>query len=321
MIKNKYKLEKIKGDASFRSFYRKIEKTKKTIIVYAPKEKEKNLLIYDAVNSLLIKNKILAPKLYTENYKKNYIEIEDFGDETVFNLLKKNKNPKKTLFKKSIELLCKIQKIKQNKIKNFNSKIYKIPKYDKLLLYKEANFFNEWYAKKFVKKNKLRIFKTEINKQIRILLTNLKSKENIFVHRDFHVSNLIKFKNKLAVIDTQDALIGNRAYDLASLIDDVRFKTDKKFKNNIYNYYLKFNKNKISKNILLNDFEILSVLRNMKIIGIFTRLAMRDRKKRYLALIPYAWKLIELRASNSVIFSELKRILDVNFSKKIRSLK
>ncbi|NQW07523.1 MAG: phosphotransferase, partial [Candidatus Pelagibacter sp.] len=88
-----------------------------------------------------------------------------------------------------------------------------------------------------------------------------------------------------------------------------------------YNYYLKFNKNKISKNILLNDFEILSVLRNMKIIGIFTRLAMRDRKKRYLALIPYAWKLIELRASNSVIFSELKRILDINFSKKIRSLK
>ena len=321
MIKNKYKLEKIKGDASFRSFYRKIEKTKKSIIVYAPKEKEKNLLIYDAVNSLLIKNKILAPKLYTENYKKNYIEIEDFGDETVFNLLKKNKNPKKTLFKKSIELLCKIQKIKQNKIKNFNSKIYKIPKYDKLLLYKEANFFNEWYAKKFVKKNKLRIFKTEINKQIRILLTNLKSKEHIFVHRDSHVSNLIKFKNKLAVIDTQDALIGNRAYDLASLIDDVRFKTDKKFKNNIYNYYLKFNKNKISENILLNDFEILSVLRNMKIIGIFTRLAMRDRKKKYLTLIPYAWKLIELRASNSVIFSELKRILDIFFSKKIRSLK
>ena len=39
------------------------------------------------------------------------------------------------------------------------------------------------------------------------------------------------------------------------------------------NYYLKLNKKKINKVILLNDFEILSVLRNMKIIGIFTRLA------------------------------------------------
>ena len=41
-----------------------------------------------------------------------------------------------------------------------------------------------------------------------------------------------------------------------------------------------------------NDFEILSVLRNLKIIGIFTRLAIRDNKKKYLKLIPYAWILI-----------------------------
>ena len=32
----------------------------------------------------------------------------------------------------------------------------------------------------------------------------------------------------------------------------------------------------------------------MKIIGIFTRLAVRDKKKIYLKLIPYTWKLIEL---------------------------
>jgi aminoglycoside/choline kinase family phosphotransferase len=48
----------------------------------------------------------------------------------------------------------------------------------------------------------------------------------IFVHRDFHVSNLMNLK-KNRIIDTQDALIGNKAYDLASLIDDVRFKTKK----------------------------------------------------------------------------------------------
>ena len=86
---NKKKLKKIKGDASFRSFYRKKSKKKNSIIVYARKEKEKNLLIYDAINNLLIKNNVLAPKLYSENYKENYIEIEDFGDLTIFKLLKK----------------------------------------------------------------------------------------------------------------------------------------------------------------------------------------------------------------------------------------
>ena len=317
----KSKLNKIKGDASFRSFYRKTNDKKSSIVVYATKEKEKNLLIYDAINKLLIDNKILAPKLYKENYKQNFIEIEDFGNDTVFKLLKKGKSNKINLYKESIDLLCKIQKIKQNKIKNFNGKNYKVPIYENKKLFKEAKLFSDWYAKKYISKKKLPTLNIEINKQIRFLLSNLKLKNDTLVHRDFHVSNLMKYKKKFATIDTQDALIGNRAYDLASLIDDVRFKSNKELKDNIYNYYLKLNKNKINKVVLLNDFEILSVIRNMKIIGIFVRLAVRDKKNKYLKLIPYAWKLIELRIKNNQIFDGLKRTLDLNFSKDTRNLK
>ena len=314
-------LKKIKGDASFRSFYRKKNNGKNSIIVYANKEKEKNLLIYDAINSLLIKNKILAPKLYKENYKKNFIEIEDFGNDTIFKLLQKNGSNKINLYKKSIDLLSKIQKIKQNKIKNFKGKNYKIPFYDDNKLFKEAKIFSDWYTKKHISKKKLQTLNIEINKQIKFLIFNLKLKNDTFVHRDFHVSNLMKYKKKLATIDTQDALIGNKAYDLASLIDDVRFKSNKKLKESVYNYYLKLNNKKINKVVLLNDFEILSVLRNMKIIGIFTRLAVRDKKTKYLSLIPHAWKLIELRIKNNKIFDNLKRALDLNFSKELRNLK
>ena len=315
------KLKKIKGDASFRTFYRKLNNKRSSIIVHATKEKEKNLLIYDTINRLLIKNKILAPKLYKENYKKNFIEIEDFGNDTVFKLLKKKGSNKINLYKKSIDLLNEIQKIKQNKIKNFRGSDYKVPIYENNKLFKEAKLFSEWYAKKYISKKKLPKFNIEINKQIKFLLSNLKLKNETLVHRDFHVSNLMRYKKKLATIDTQDALIGNKAYDLASLIDDVRFKSNKKLKDNIYKYYLKLNKKKINNEILLNDFEILSVIRNMKIIGIFSRLAVRDKKMKYLKLIPYAWKLIELRSKNNEIFDNLKRVLDLNFSKEIRNSK
>ena len=314
-------IKKIKGDASFRSFYRKKNNKENSIIVYAKKEKEKNLLIYAAINSLLIENKILAPKLYKENYKQNFIEIEDFGDDTIFKLLRKSRSNKINLYKKSIDLLIEIQKIKKNIIKNFKGKKYKVPIYKNNKLFKEAKLFSEWYAKKYISKKKLSTLNTEINKQIKFLLSNLKLKNDTFVHRDFHVSNLMKYKKELATIDTQDALIGNKAYDLASLIDDVRFKSNKKLKDNIYNYYLKLNKKKMNKDILLNDFNILSVIRNMKIIGIFARLAVRDKKKKYLKLIPYAWKLIELRIKNNEIFDDLKKVLDLNFTKKIRNFK
>jgi N-acetylmuramate 1-kinase len=318
---NSFKLKKIKGDASFRHFFRKKEGKKKSIIVFATKEKEKNLLIYDAINSLLIKNKILAPKLYKENYKKNFLEIEDFGDDTVLNLLKKKKRNKISLYKKAIDLLIQLQKIKQNKAKTFQKKIYKLPIYDNKKLFSEAKLFTDWYAKKFISKNKLSKLRNDLNKQIKFLLSNLKLKNSVLVHRDFHISNLMEYKRQLAVIDSQDALKGNKAYDLASLIDDVRLKSNKKFKDDIYSYYLKSNKSYINKEIFLNDFEIFSVIRNMKIIGIFTRLAIRDKKPKYLNLIPYAWKLIELRTKNNKKFYELKYILDLNFSKKMRNYK
>ena len=67
-----------------------------------------------------------------------------------------------------------------------------------------------------------------------------------------------------------------------------------------------------------NDFEILSVLRNLKIIGIFTRLSIRDNKHNYLKLIPYTWKLIEDRIDNNDVFIDLKKKLEDNFPKKIR---
>ena len=58
--------KKIKGDASFRKFYRNTKKN--SIIVFANIEKIKNLLIYDSINKILIKNNIIAPKLLSQNY-------------------------------------------------------------------------------------------------------------------------------------------------------------------------------------------------------------------------------------------------------------
>ena len=85
-------------------------------------------------------------------------------------------------------------------------------------------------------------------------------------------------KKQIYLIDSQDAIYGNIAYDLASLIDDVRIKTSQNLKDKIFKLFINLN-NSLDKNKVKNDFEILSVLRNLKIIGIFTRLAVRDGKK------------------------------------------
>ena len=286
-------LKQIKGDASFRSFFRNKKKNLSSIIVYAKKDKKLNLLIYDAINKILIKNNILAPKLINENYSKNFIEIEDFGSQTIFRFLKNNKN-KLLIFKKIINLLGKIQLIKDSKIINFKNQNYIVPKYSSKILFEEAKLFSKWYAPQKLPQTNQSKFKKDYEKIIKALIKKISFKNDVFVHRDFHVSNLMLINSKIGVLDTQDALIGNRAYDLASLIDDVRFKTSNILKEKIFDIYLKSQK-RLSIKKFRNDFEIISVLRNLKIIGIFTRLAIRDNKKDYLKLVPYAWSLITLR--------------------------
>ena len=308
----------IKGDASFRKFYRKKNKKKSSIIIYSQREKIKNLLNYDSINKLLLNNKISAPRLLSENFNKNYIEVEDLGTKTLFDILKKKKTNKFKIYKKILIILIKLQNIKVKKIKNFKKNFYKIPNYSKTLIYKEANLFLDWYVPYTLNKQKRSKIKKELKKSISSLLGKIQLPNNTFVHRDFHVSNLMFKKNKISVIDSQDALYGNIAYDLASLIDDVRLKTSYNLKEMIYQNYLYLNKKKINEIKFKNDFEILSVLRNLKVIGIFTRLAVRDGKRKYLKLIPHAWKLIENRVNNNDIFKDLRKNLEDNFPKKIR---
>ncbi len=144
--------KEIKGDASFRNFYR--NKKNNSIIVFANKEKSKNLLIYDAINKILIKNKIIAPKLISQNYQKNYIEIQDLGIKTIYQLLISNKYKHYLIFKKVVKVLNKIQLIKDKKIKNFKERPYKLEEYKNKVLLDETRLFNNWYAsKKLSKKN------------------------------------------------------------------------------------------------------------------------------------------------------------------------
>ena len=314
-MKSLAKLKKIKGDASFREFYRNREN--KSIIVISKKEKLKNLLIYDAINKILIKNKILAPNLISENYINNYIEINDFGDQTLFQILKNKKNNKYVIFKKIIKILNKIQLIKDKKVKNFKNKLYKVQEYKNNILFDETKLFCDWYVPKILSKSKSIQFKKKFRLEIKKLLSKLNYKNVTFVHRDFHVSNLMYYNKKIAVIDSQDALIGNRAYDLASLIDDVRLKTSNELKDKVFKFYIKTNK-KIDLKKFKKDFEILSVLRNLKIIGIFMRLAVRDNKKKYLKLIPYAWEMINHRIKEQNEFNNLMLLLKNNFPKFIR---
>jgi len=301
--------KKLSGDASFRNFYR--NKKNNSIIVYTKNDKFKNLLIYDSINKLLNLNNIDAPVLINQYYANNYIEISDLGDEVA---IKKFRKFKVVNYKPLFKILRKLIKIKKRKIKTFLNTYYEIPQYTDDMLFREAMLFSKWYLPTKMKRNTKQI-SNKFNLIIRHLIKKISLKKKVLIHRDFHLSNIIIFKKKTFLIDNQDAVYGNIAYDIASLIDDVRIKVSRSNREKLYSSYISDIKI-LEQKKFRNDFEIISILRNLKIIGIFTRLSKRDKKHSYLKMIPYAWKLIDERRKFNIHTKQLNLFLDKYFANK-----
>ena len=153
-----YKLKKISGDASFREFYR-LQKGKNTsIIVQANKEKFKNLITYIVVNKILAKYKIYAPKLISNHYEQNIIEISDLGQKSFYNSIISKKN-KFGDYKDLIKIIIKLQNIKLQP--NYRLGKFKInfQNYSIKNLHKESDLFFDWYLKYCFKSSKLKKLK------------------------------------------------------------------------------------------------------------------------------------------------------------------
>jgi aminoglycoside/choline kinase family phosphotransferase len=111
---------------------------------------------------------------------------------------------------------------------------------------------------------------------------------------------------KVGLLDFQDALIGNPTYDLVSLLEDARRDVPAEIQEKMIRYF------QLSTNIhpddLKNDYDILGAQRNLKIIGIFSRLKTRDNKDAYLPLIPRVKKYLQQDLENKNL-KELKDFL------------
>jgi N-acetylmuramate 1-kinase len=307
-IKN-YSISKIPNDASFRNYYRISFSDKASIILMDAPPKHEDVRPFIKIAKFLISHNLSAPKIIANDNENGFLLLEDFGNLS-YNKALKNQNPmdlpvkELDLYKKACDVLVDLHKIKE--IPDH------IPLYDAELLLKEVMLFIDWYLPHILKKSaseeQITVFKMEWLNLFKQLNDNKK-----LVLRDYHADNLMLLKNReVGLLDFQDAVIGSAAYDLVSLLEDARRDVDKNTVNKILEYYIK-NSN-CNQDKLLIDYQILSLQRNIKIIGIFSRLAIRDNKKNYLNFLPKIINYVIIRFEDE-IFSNLKGIFN-NFDLK-----
>lgn len=160
--------------------------------------------------------------------------------------------------------------------------------YDADAYHRELALFVQWYLPSHLihpTAQQLDEF-SEINASV---IQDLMNISPVFVHRDYHAENLFFLSEResiaqIGMIDFQDARLGHPLYDLVSLLTDARRDVDKDMSDALKQQFM------LEIGWQKDQFEVayaqLSFQRNAKILGIFTRLAQRDQKPAYLALMP-----------------------------------
>ena len=293
-------LKSLKNDASKRRYYRFITNHKAFLLMDSSLEKD-SLNNFIKISKWLKPNHLSSPEIYIKNEKLGLLIIEDFGNNKYSILCKKEKEKKKFYYRQAIKLLIFLSKKKKpGFLKN----------YDYGILKDELDLYIKWELN--IKKDTKAL--KDWNRIWYNLLNNISYKKTTVVLRDFHVDNIFYLRNrnkleKIGLIDFQDSLIGHPAYDLVSLLQDVRVFLSIKDQNSFYDYYKKHAK--VKQNEFKYAYLVLGTQRLFKIIGIFKKLAAKHGKIDYLRYLPRTKKLIKYNLKNP-IFNELKMWLTIN---------
>ena len=301
-LNHNFSIESASSDASFRRYFRITSNNKTYILMDAPPNLERIDHFVNITNKL-IAAEINSPKIVSLDTKLGFILMTDFGSQTFLDVL--DGNNAYELYPKAIASLLKIQTKVNNK---------GLQDYSEKLLTSEMSLFTEWYVRK------LKNFKLEdqdtLSKIFSLISKKALTQNKCFVHRDYHSRNLMFIpEGSPGILDYQDAVVGPLTYDLVSLLKDAYIEWDEDFVlDQAVRYWEKAKKAGLIKNedfsSFYEDFEWMGVQRHLKILGIFSRLSIRDKKDQYLRDIPLVEKYLMFTSERYKNLHPLRKILD-----------
>ncbi len=232
------------------------------------------------IAEFLLRKGFKVPKIYSKDYSKGFLLMEDFGDtKFVDYLAEAGQEEKEEKYRLFMDLAAKFQSEEVD---------VDLPIYDKEAYFKELKIYLEYYPKL---RNKILDEKAifEFFELWSAAIDNLPDFGLSFVHRDYHVENLMKLQggglNEIGILDFQDALVGHKLYDVVSILEDARYFLDPEFSYKILDYYLDRN-NYEDKKKAYRAYRTLGAQRNSKILGVFARKFIRDGSDFYLKYLP-----------------------------------
>ncbi|MBL4729601.1 MAG: phosphotransferase [Gammaproteobacteria bacterium] len=290
-------LTTVSGDASFRRYFRAQLLEQSFIAVDAPPINENSELFVE-IAGYLREAGVQSPKVFAKNYSEGFLLIEDFGDRLYLPRLLElqeggldaiSEYQVGSLYKGAIRALIKVQS-------NVDKK--RLAPYNREKLRTEMQLFEGWFCERLLGLDLSAKERDLIARTFTFLEEAALGQAQFAVHRDYHSRNLLilddaKFPagSGPGIIDFQDAMAGAYSYDLVSLLRDCYIRWNPVLVESLALYYFELASaagliEGVSAPQFRRDFDLMGLQRNFKVMGIFSRLCIRDNKPQYLADIP-----------------------------------
>lgn len=271
------------GDASFRRYFRVQLQGRSAVLMDAPPDKEDSRPFL-AIGRHLDDLGFSAPQPLAADLDQGLVLLEDFGDARVNPVLAGDAAAEQEIYATAVDILAELHRYPPADV----------PPYSEAEYLREVRLFPEWYLPAVGLDEA-----PGYNDAWAPLWPVLFSHPPVLVLRDYHADNLMLLDRpglkRLGLLDYQDALAGHPAYDLASLLQDIRRVVSPELEAAMLARYIAARKAfgpELDESSFRTAYAILAAQRNIKILGVFTRLYVRDGKPAYPRFHPRLWELV-----------------------------
>jgi hypothetical protein len=264
-------------DASFRRYFRirRGGAQPSLIAMDAPPDKE-SCEPFVRVAGLFSAAGVHVPAIHAQDLAQGFLLLSDLGDTTYLSALDERSAP--VLYGHALDALVRIQ---------LASRPGALPEYDRGLLERELRLFPDWYLARQMRRELSATQASVIDKAFSTILANNLAQPRVFVHRDYHSRNLMVCDPSPGILDFQDAVYGPITYDLVSLLRDAYVAWNEE---RVIDWSVRYWEKARRAGLpvaadfadFYRDFEWMGAQRQLKVLGIFARLSLRDGKNGYL---------------------------------------
>lgn len=290
-------LQPLNGDAGFRRYFR-LNCEPSLLAVDAPVDHEDSKS-FVAIARYLRGQSVHTPQVVAVDFEQGFLLVEDFGDNLYRDELLLDPARAPQLYGEALLTLLRLQQCPDLTIPAAGDersaegeRSLTLPLYDRQRLRDEMALFHDWFLPQLLGYSLTDDERQLLQSVYQQLEDAALEQPQVWVHRDYHSRNLIYRDGKSpGVIDFQDAVRGPLTYDLVSLLRDCYLRWPPE---QVRQWALTYGDMARECDLLpevtpaefLRWFDWMGLQRHIKVLGIFSRLYLRDGKAGYLQDIP-----------------------------------